>query len=404
MMKIGFYGISGLYNYGCEAIIRGSVSFLKTIFGNNIEIIYFSYCYDYDISVIGDLNIKVINLNRKNSIIKKIVSKLFDLTRIPYIPFYRKDFKKIREMTDIVFSIGGDIYTIPAYFLKRDKYAYANRIVSCGNYIMKNKEKYFIWGASIGPFGEYKKAKNYYFNHLKKVNLIVARENNCVKYLKDNGLDNVYFLPDPAFWVKPLPYVTMEQKYIGFNFSPLSLNEVKGNVSKTDLEIIAKEITTIIDKTGYDCLLIPHVINPYNENDNDLSMLNAIFNILPPKIKNKTIWVGNSSFVEIKKELKKCHVLIAARMHCAINGVSEYVPTLFLSYSEKAKGMSNFIYGTDEWCLPINQIENNLARKTMEMLSKKDKIKKYLESRIKDIRDFNNYSNIISEIKRHIKE
>ena len=30
-MRIALYGIGGLYNYGCEAIVRGTVSILSLI-------------------------------------------------------------------------------------------------------------------------------------------------------------------------------------------------------------------------------------------------------------------------------------------------------------------------------------------------------------------------------------
>ena len=64
MKRIAIYGIGGLYNYGCEAIIRGTVSFIKHIFGENCVITYYSRNYDYDKKITDDLEIKIVNIER----------------------------------------------------------------------------------------------------------------------------------------------------------------------------------------------------------------------------------------------------------------------------------------------------------------------------------------------------
>ena len=45
-------------------------------------------------------------------------------------------------------------------------------------------------------------------------------------------------------------------------------------------------------------------------------------------------------------------------MHCAINAVTRGCPTLLLSYSEKAKGMAEFIYGNRNAVVDLNSFEN----------------------------------------------
>lgn len=47
MKKVLLIGIGGVYNYGCEAIVRGTVNILKTI-DNRIEVYYASYNYEDD--------------------------------------------------------------------------------------------------------------------------------------------------------------------------------------------------------------------------------------------------------------------------------------------------------------------------------------------------------------------
>jgi polysaccharide pyruvyl transferase WcaK-like protein len=49
-------------------------------------------------------------------------------------------------------------------------------------------------------------------------------------------------------------------------------------------------------------------------------------------------------------------MLLAARMHCAIAGVSNGTPTMFIAYSAKAKGMARYVYGTDKWCIDLQSL------------------------------------------------
>lgn len=53
-------GIGGVYNYGCEAIIRGTVIILKKQFPD-IKISYASYNYEYDKNRLSDCDVHVID-------------------------------------------------------------------------------------------------------------------------------------------------------------------------------------------------------------------------------------------------------------------------------------------------------------------------------------------------------
>ena len=50
-MKIGLYGIYGVYNFGCEAIVRGAVKLIHDLYPS-AEIIYFTYNFEYDRNVL----------------------------------------------------------------------------------------------------------------------------------------------------------------------------------------------------------------------------------------------------------------------------------------------------------------------------------------------------------------
>ena len=48
MRNVLLIGIGGVYNYGCEAIVRGTVNILKSI-NPEVKISYASYNYEDDV-------------------------------------------------------------------------------------------------------------------------------------------------------------------------------------------------------------------------------------------------------------------------------------------------------------------------------------------------------------------
>ena len=402
MNNIGLYGIEGVYNFGCEAIVRGTVEILKKIGVKEEQITYFSADALEDKKYLKDLKIQVIQLDRQQNYIVRIINKVFRIAKVPY-QLKVDDLKKI-EKTDVIFSIGGDMYTIPKWRRQKKVYSYYNRLVQSGNYFIKRGKKIVIFGASIGPFGNRKKAIAYYIDYFKRVNLIVAREDKCLNYLEDNGVsNNTLFFPDPAFFVKLENTVQMEKKYIGINLSPLSLIEIYGSVSKEMIDKLCVLMRKIIKETNLDILLIPHVLSP-NVKDNDLLFLEKIKMAMDSEVSKKIKIGNNKNFLETKQLLHQCKMVIAARMHCAVNAVSENIPTIFLAYSHKAEGMCKYVYGDKQWSVTLNQIDNELIEKVRKMYEEKDEISNYLKKRMLEIRNLENYKEEIRRMEAVIKE
>lgn len=75
-------------------------------------------------------------------------------------------------------------------------------------------------------------------------------------------------------------------------------------------------------------------------------------------------------------------------MHCAINAIAAGVPTLLISYSQKAVGMAEYVYGNKKLVIPIKEFGSPLFINVVkDMLSKHSFIADYLKNRIPDIRD-----------------
>lgn len=398
-MKYGLYGIFGVYNFGCEAIVRGTVKFLEDL-DSEAEIFYFSHNYDYDNKVLKDLNLTIIDIKENRlSFFKRCINKICRIFNIEFL-YSSVDYRLIVNKCDYMVSIGGDIYTIPKVLRDKSRYTYINNLVEIGKKVLRSNKQILIYGASIGPFGNYDKAVKYYYKNLSKYKLILCREYRTLEYLKSIGINNCYFLPDPAFNAKSIEKSDKkEKKYIGINLSPISIKELYGKISNENIQLFSKIINKIYEEYKIKILLVPHVISQ-SVDDDDLRFLKQIYNNLDYKTKQNVCFSSHENgFLGTKEELKQCYFVIAARMHCGINAICENIPTLFLSYSDKSKGMCNYIYNTDEWVVDIrnNDFEEELFIKLASMYKQLKQLNTYLINRNEEINS--DYTNYLKKVK-----
>lgn len=354
MKNVLLVGIGGVYNYGCEAIIRGSVNILHTI-DPNMKISYASYNYEDDIKRLTDCNVTIINRPKRNRwSIHNIARKLLSFLHYEYVVPY--DSTEWVKKYDTLFSIGGDMYTLnPDGSFYKSLPLFCEKCTSLGL-------KYVLWGASVGKFEKNPVALAFYKKHLLKADLLVLREKISFDYIQSFSVQCPMILaPDPAYFVAP--EIRKEEKtvkrVIGVNLSPLSaLYEYKD--IKIAIERQTQAIIRLIDTMDIDIVLLPHVISS-NCNDNDLYYMRNIYESLPQNYKLKVSLVDTDpSFVGLKKQIMKCDYVIAARMHCAVNALSVGVPSVFLAYSEKAKGMSEYIYNSQKPVIALAQFEDTV--------------------------------------------
>jgi polysaccharide pyruvyl transferase WcaK-like protein len=384
-------GIAGTYNYGCEAIIRGTVNILKN-YNPDFTIYYASYNYKNDIERLAGCDIKIINRDRKGLrgvkwICKRLIRKLFALAGRSYILPYDSISWLAEKNIDTLFSIGGDIYTLSVgdTFINPMLAFFCDKCHHLGI-------KYILWGASVGPFDKNPEALAFYKKHLKKIDLIVSREYSTIKYLEKIGVsENVVYAPDPAFFANSVTDITKKKhpETIGINLSPLSSMYEYSSI-KTGLNIQLKTILDILNKTPNNILLIPHV-RSLNKFDNDLWYLKQLYELIPPEYKKRVELLENDpGFCGLKQELVQLSFVIAARMHCAINAITCHVPVIFLAYSEKAKGMSQVVYDSSNPVLSLSEFKN--PEKIMSVMENWD-----YKSNFERIRKFN-YTDILNTI------
>ena len=352
MKNVLLIGIGGVYNYGCEAIVRGTVNILKSI-NPEIRISYASYNYEDDLRRLTDCDIRIIQRKRIGRwSFHNIVRKLLSSVNIDYIlPYDSTDWL---DGYDTIFSIGGDIYTL---------YPDGTYDASLPLFLEKCQArgiKYVLWGASVGKFEKNSKALAFFKKHLRKIDLIVAREWVTVDYLNSLGIvQNVVFAPDPAYFVE-CPFLDKDKKKqgttLGVNLSPLSALYHYGNIEIA----INKQVEAICGLAGeLNCRLmfLPHVFSD-SMNDNDLFYLEQIANKVRSKGYSVDVVNSDPGFIGLKRFLNKCDFVIAARMHCAVNAITMNIPTIFLSYSEKANGMAEYVYNTKNAVLSLTEFED----------------------------------------------
>ena len=275
--------------------------------------------------------------------------------------------------------------TFIRFLREQTTYPYYNSLVEfCDRAIDAGKDV-IVYGASVGPFGEYQKAIDYYKKNLSRYKMIICREEESVKYLNRLGLRNTCFFPDPAFQVKSLDRTALQPKYIGINLSPLSLKEIYGKHSEETYVNYAKMIDSIFESTHIDILLIPHVISK-DEMDNDESFLHKLKVLTKPETQQHIYfadWKGG--FLGLKPQLKECYLVISARMHCAVNAIDENIPVIFLSYSQKSVGMCKYVYGSGKWLIDLKEAPDLIVPKILEMLKNRDEVIDCLHNRNNEI-------------------
>ena len=385
-MKYGLIGINGLYNFGCEAIVRGTYRFLKDR-DPKCTVIYYSKNYDSDKDVLRDIDVQVKKIEVHRSFYKRVNNKICSLLKSGHVQLYF-DANAIINEVDAIVSIGGDIFTIPKVKREKGKYSFANEYLEFSRHTIKAGKPVYLYGASVGPFGDYKRAVEYYTKVLKMFRKIICREEDTMAYLSQLGINNTCFSPDPAFLVERSGKGEKTKRYIGINLSPLSLRELYGSFNEDKIQKMSRILEDIYRKNGIDILLIPHVISP-DLTDDDATFLQKVKKGISAEITDHFHLADYSKgFLGIKEQLLECYIIVSARMHCAINAIHEAVPTIFLSYSSKSIGMAQYIYGNKKWVIGLQKLESDLMTHIDALLLESDSLSEYLKLRNEEIKRF----------------
>ena len=188
----------------------------------------------------------------------------------------------------------------------------------------------------------------------------------------------------PAFLMEkselPLAEKFLENKTVGFNFSPLVAK--KNPKAK---QAVHQLIEHILHTTEYNTALVPHVIMNGN---NDVETLQEILD----KFKNNQrvfMLSDGLNATEYKGYIARMRFFIGARTHATIAAYSTGVPTMVLGYSVKSKGIAKDIFGEEKLVLGIEEISDaeKLIAKFEEMKQEELMLKEIVRNKIPYIKE-----------------
>lgn len=353
-MNVWLLGHAGLYNRGCDAIVRSTVSLLGQRFPE-CRFTLWSHDKPADAGRIRDHRIRVVdelsdwaNPLLPYRAVRKLSQHCGTAARSPL-------YRLIPRKPECALSIGGDNFTLD--------YGIPQRYVDQGNLLMDAGVPFVIWGASIGPFAADKEYESRMAQFLRRVSLITVRESISREYLETLGvLENVASVHDPAFALDPEPYSGPESDFlnggavVGFNISALvarwcparNLDEMLGEV---------QSFLAAILRAGHRVLLIPHVSKKGGGIDrDDEQVLGLVESRFPNARRDVRLLRGGLSARQLKWVISQCRFFIGARTHATIAAYSTAVPTISIGYSVKARGICRDLFGHEHYVVPAETL------------------------------------------------
>lgn len=389
-MKVYLYGIQGVYNYGCEAMVRGISEKFKNMYPE-CRVIYKTPSLENDSKILSDCDTvelepiekKIFTAKQKNTIYRGIryIKKKLNIAKTD--DYIHIDTDWTRDC-DVLVIIGGDVFDLVP---SQKKYNSEKILIS--KLVKENGGKVVLWGISVGSFERDLKAKKLLMNYFKNiVDFAAIRDKKSFDYLKSSGVaDNIKLYSDPAYMLRTVQCESeAKEKVLGINLSPLSNRYL--NYTKTNDEWIcawAQVVKKIYEELMFDkVILIPHVVIPSYANDDDYAYLKKLCEELSANGVKVDFVSDNAGFLGVKKHLIKCSLILSARMHCSVNAITCGVPTVFLSYSPKSVGMCNHVYGNDKMFFDMNDLisdADSAISKLRKISQHTDEIKQYLKNK-----------------------
>lgn len=343
MTHLYYHG--GSANHGCEAIVRSTNKLLNsdlTLYTTGLDSDK-KYGLDEIVTLREDTYVPA-----KKPSLKWITSAIHHkLTGTDYlhVKYARNAFFSHVKRGDICLSIGGDNYC----YAGQDILGYYNRAIH------EKGAKTVLWGCSVEP--ELTERPEI-ARDLACYDLIVARETLSYEALKKVNPHTI-LAPDPAFFLDreelPLPEGFVEGNTVGINVSPLIMkSEQQTGIT---LESYRQLMAYILTQTDMHIALIPHVVEPGNDDREPLLQLYELF-----AASGRVVMIGDHDARQLKGFIARCRFFVGARTHSTIAAYSSGVPTLVVGYSVKARGIAKDLFGAEEnYVLPVQAIRQPAA-------------------------------------------
>lgn len=400
MKRFYLSGQNNFGNRGCEALVRSTAALLKEEFGE-IEVMVPSYRPDLDARQWPDANQHGCRFVRADPFpftfrLWSRARKLLPFLKYCFLPDYvlAKDIQNDLAACDALIVIGGDNLTLD-YGIESLIWhtRFAQKAQNMGKTVM-------VWGASIGSFSSEPAIEQFVSKFLRNTHYITIRETISQQYLTKLGIEkNVSLVADGAFILTPQAFATddfwpkhSEAGVLGFNISPLiqkfrSINEPR--------HVLQQEVATFLkeelESSDISILLIPHVdpLDRHTKNleNSDSQYMREILSMIGDYDDRIRIAPNHLNAAQLKYVLSQCTYFIGARTHATIAALSSYVPTIFIAYSIKAKGLNFDLFGHKEFVLETPMVSKASLKNYYNLLVKnQNQIITKLHQRIPELR------------------
>jgi colanic acid/amylovoran biosynthesis protein len=272
---------------------------------------------------------------------------------------------------DLVVSCSGNIFSMTARWGL--PFVIAAYTVA---YALLLRKPFYVMPQSIGPFSSGWQGavlRRLY----SRAGIVMLREPLSLRLAQEIGLpaERLRLTADPAFALPVLapdpasPYVQAIARNEGPRLGVTAINRLLRRVDADAWEryesALAYGLGIFIRETGGQIIFFPQVTGPSEREDD---------RVAARRIKER---MGNPPQVILCEEalpptaLKGLYGMVdsfvATRMHSAIFAVSMGVPTLFIEYLSKTRGLVEML-SQEEWCIELTQITDDLLWGKLEAL------------------------------------
>ena len=386
-----FVGNGPYRNRGCEAIVRGTMELLSGIWGEGIsaqagvmaspETVSQQQAAEID-GRVRNFSVSHVGQRLTKKWIMAQANKRFGTSFQPHT----QDLMGRTDGMRAAMQLGGDNYSLD--------YGRPWDYIAVDRYLQSQGVPVFLWGASVGPFEKDAEFAPTMYANLKPLNGIFVRETETQAYLARHGVsENVHLVADPAFVMKktapadPAVQGLVSDRTIGINISPLVARFAGASGVDAWREKAAAMIIACGKRTGRPILLIPHVASPKPDED-DYTFMQSLKDVVGTQAGVPVEIAPPLGAAELKWLIGRCAAFAGARTHSTIAALSSHVPTLSLSYSVKAIGINQDIFGHQEFCQSVKTIEpEQLATIMAQLVDDGAGVRQFLDDKIPEVQD-----------------
>lgn len=384
--KMLLVGTGSLLNYGCEAIIQGTYEMLRQHWPE-ASLTVASDDLDYDRKLFeGHEGIEFVPY-RKRFTVYRLLMGILRRFGIGNGSPVRLNTGIIKDY-DIFLSAGGDNYAEAPdgtlYHILRD-------LMKIGDKAAAQNKMFVLWGASVGPFS--KDNIDTIRRNLSKADILFPREQISYDYLKNQRLKGpeIITVADPAFCMETRKEDLLQSRdngiIIGLNISRLSVDHSFRDKDRGEIILFQALDSLLYEKPDVKYLCIPHVMTDKGGPQDDFVFMNEYIDYSVHKERISILEFGIGA-KKTKEYISQCNMIIAARMHCCIAGISSATPTLFLTYSHKGTGMARYAYGNEELTINLKEITaEQLTQKVGRILDNEEFYRRMLSERVPEFKD-----------------